>query len=162
MEGQNRSARTRIWQELAQSEMCIWLMIELKKYNVGYNDLEDFCLGLKNNFKSENLKNKDDAMEEIVRIAMTVKLRDEKKYNIEMTKKRDRVRRQMEEDLGKNTKTFRREIGDLRDAATRVREEMKIKYNKNIDHLRQKHRQSRDHRELLLLVPLHLSLVSGQ
>ena len=141
MEGVNRSARTKIWQDLAHSEMRIWLMTELKKYNVGYNDVEDFCLGLKYNFKSEKLKNKDDAMDEIVRVAMTVKLRGEKKYKLEMTKKRDRVKRQMEEKFGKNTKTYRREIGDLRDAATRVREEMKIKYKKKIDHLKQKHRQ---------------------
>ena len=88
--------------------MRIWLMTELKKYNVGFNDVEDFCLGLKYNFKSEKLKNKDDAMDEIVRVAMTVKLRDEKKYKLEMTKKRDRVKRQMEEKFGKNTKTYRR------------------------------------------------------
>ena len=87
-----------------------WMMTELKKYNVGYNDVEDFCLGLKYNFKSEKLKNKDDAMEEIVRVAMTVKLRDEKKYKLEMTKKRDIVKSQMEEKFGKNTKTYRREI----------------------------------------------------
>ena len=61
---------------------------------------------------------------------MTIKLRDEKKYKLEMTKKRDRVRRHMEEKLGKNSRIYRREIGALRDTATRIREEMKIKYKK--------------------------------
>ena len=110
MEGMNRSARTKIWQELAHSEMRIWLMNELIKYRVGYNDVEDFCLGLKYNFKSEKFKNKDDAMEEIVKVAMTMKLRDEKKYKLELNKKRNKVRKYMEDKLGKNTKTYRREI----------------------------------------------------
>ena len=78
----NISTRTKIWQELAQSEMCIWLMTELRKYN---------CLGLKHNL-TEHFKNKDDAMEEIVRVAMTIKLRDEKKYKLELTRKRDNMR----------------------------------------------------------------------
>ena len=142
MEGRNRSARTKIWQDLAHSEMRIWLMLELKKYNVGYNEVEEFCLGLKYNFKLENYQNNDDAMEDIVRVAMEIKFRDEKKYKLELTKSRNKERRCMEKEFGKNTKTYRRQIRDLREAADLVREEMKRKYEKKVEHLRRRHRQA--------------------
>ena len=108
MEGKNKSARTKIWQDLAKSEMRIWLMLELKLYNVGYNEVEEFCLGLKYNFKSENYQNNDDAMEEIVRVAMDIKFRDEKKYKQELIKLRNKERRNMETEFRRNTKTYRR------------------------------------------------------
>ena len=79
MEGRNKSARTRTWQDLARSEMQIWLMKELKMYNVVYNEVYKFCLGLNYNFKSENFQNNDDAMKEVVRI---VKYRDEVQFGV--------------------------------------------------------------------------------
>ena len=106
MEGKNKSARTKTWQDLARSEMRIWLMLELKKYNVGYNEVEEFCLGLKYNFKSENFQNNDDAMKDVVRVAMEVKYRDEKKYNSELVKERNIERRKMQKEYGRNSKTF--------------------------------------------------------
>ena len=144
MEGKNRSARTRTWQELAKSEMRLWLMLELGKYNVGYNEVEEFCLGLRYNFKSENLQNNEDAMKEVVRVAMGLKLRDEKKYKSELIKERNRVRREMQQELGRNSKTYRREIRILRDAAAVVRDELTTKYEKKIEHLRLKHRQTQE------------------
>ena len=76
-------------------------MLELKKYNVGYNEVEEFCLGLKYNFKSENFQNNDDAMKEVVRVAMEVKYRDEKKYNSKLVKERNIDRSKVQQEYGR-------------------------------------------------------------
>ena len=147
MERTNRRARIRCWQNLARSEMHIWLLGELKRYNIGYNEVEDFCLGLKYNFKSMGLKNNDDAMTEVVRVAMKLKMGDEKKYQREIIKERNNHRKQMQKTLGRNTKPYRKEIRDLRDAARKTRDDLKEKYEKKINHLRKKYRQDRDDKD---------------
>ena len=60
--------------------MHVWLRGELKRYDGGYNDIEEFCLGLKYNFTSKGLQNNDDVMIKIVRVAMNIKMGDEEKY----------------------------------------------------------------------------------
>ena len=135
MEGTNRSARIKCWQNLARSEMHVWLLGELKRYDVGYNEVEEFCLGLKYNFKSMGLQNNDDAMIEVVRVAMKLKMGDEKKYQRELIKERNKKRREMQKKLGRNTKPYRNEIRDLRDSARKIRDELIDKYEKKVDHL---------------------------
>ena len=141
MEGKNPSARLKIWQDIAQSEMHIWLMEELSKYDVGYGEVEEFCLGLTIKFKSSKYQKKEDANVEVVRAAMKSKLGDEKNYRRELIKERNSQRRKMEREFGRNTKTYRREIKELRDAAKKIKEEMGGKYEKKIEHLKRKHRQ---------------------
>ena len=147
MEGQNKSARTKTWQDIAKSEMHIWLLEELKRYDVGYNEVEEFCLGLKYNFKSRGQQNNDDVMIEVVRVAMKVKMGDEKKYQRELIKKRNQYRREMQKTLGRNTKPYRKEIRELRDEATKIRDELREKYEKKVEHLRRKYRQEKDDKD---------------
>ena len=147
MEGDNRSARTKTWQDLARSEMHIWLLGELERYDVGYNEVEEFCLGLKYNFKSMGNQKNDDVMIEVVRLAMKIKLGDEKKYQRELIKERNNHRRDLQKKLGRNTKPYRKEIRDLRDAAAEVRDELRKKYEKKVDHLRGKYRQDKDDKD---------------
>ena len=104
-------------------------------------------IGLKYNFKSMGLQNNDDAMTEVVRVAMKLKLEDEKKYQREIIRDRNNHRREVQKILGKNMKPYRKEIQDLRDAARKIRDELKEKYEKKIEHLRKKYRQDRDDKD---------------
>ena len=143
MEGKDRSARTKTWQDLARSELHIWLLGELQRYDVGFGDVEEFCLGLKYNLKSKGLQNNDDVMIEVVRIAMGVKMGDEKKYQRELIRERNIHRKELQKKLGHNSKPYRKEIKELRESAREIREELKRKYEKKVDHLRSKYRQEK-------------------
>ena len=52
MEGQDLSARSEIWEELAVTEMRLQLMSKLIQIKVGFADVEEFNLGLKGNLKN--------------------------------------------------------------------------------------------------------------
>ena len=71
-----QSAKVKLWQDLARSETRIWLIEELMKLDVGFNDTEEFGLGLKLNFKSKKYKENSDAPREVV---MKLKLGDKKR-----------------------------------------------------------------------------------
>ena len=114
----------------------------VKVYDIGYNEVEEFWLGLKYNFKS-GLQSKDDAMIEVVQVAMKMK-RNTKR---ELINKRNKHRREMQKKLGKNSKTYRKEIKDLRDAARQVKEDLKRKYEKKVEHLRGKYRKEKEDRD---------------
>ena len=103
-----QSAKVKLWQDLAKSEARIWLMEELLKIGVGFNDTEQFGLGLKDNIRSRKYKENKDAPKEAVRAAMQIKLGDEKRFRSELFLARNTVRREMEAEYGKNTKTYRR------------------------------------------------------
>ena len=92
-------------------------MEELSKYDVGLNEVEEFCLGLTLKFKSSKYQNNESANVEVVRAAMKSKMGDEKNFQRELIKERNIHRRKMEVEFGKNTKTYRRKIKELRDAA---------------------------------------------
>ena len=127
MEGMKQSAKVKLWQELARSETRIWLIEELMKLDVGFNDTEEFGLGLKLNFKSKKYKENSDAPREVVRAAMKLKLGDEKRYKSELFLARNKARKELETEDGKNSKTYRRKLRELRDEARKVKMQSKEK-----------------------------------
>ena len=122
MEGLDLSAMTRTWQDLAASEMRLQLMTELGKINVGFADVEEFNLGIERNLKSKS-RSKNSEMQDkgIIRAAMTLKMRDEQRYNSEMTRKRNIHRRDLGIHLGQNSKKYRTTIRNLRNEAFKVK-----------------------------------------
>ena len=105
MEGQELRAATRVWQEQAASESRLELMSELLRVNVGFADLEIFNLGITNKLRSEAMKLRGgEIRREMVAKAMEVKMKDEKRYLEEMTKKRNCLRRSIGIKLKINSK----------------------------------------------------------
>ena len=56
IEGENLGEMRKIWRDIAASEMRLTMMSRLKGKNIGFNEVENFSLGMKYNFKSEKLK----------------------------------------------------------------------------------------------------------
>ena len=84
MEGIEPRARV-IWQDMASSEMRIWLIMELDKLGVGLNDIESFNMGLINKLRSDAMKGKEeDIRRKMVKEALKLKLKDEQRYHEEM------------------------------------------------------------------------------
>ena len=93
------------WKDLAASEMRLHLMTELGKINVGFAEVEEFNLGLNCKFRSKAFKNNSEMNEgKIIRVAMEIKMRDERKFNGETETERNAFRRELGDLLGEKFK----------------------------------------------------------
>ena len=79
-----------------------------------------------------------------VRAAMKIKLGDEKRYKSELFLARNNERKKLEDELGKNTKTYRRILRELRDEAQKERILAREKYTKKISHLKKRHKEEKE------------------
>ena len=66
------------------------------KIVVGFNEAEEFGLGLKLNFKLKKFKENKDAPTDAVRAAMKIKLVDEKRYKSILFLARNKERKKFE------------------------------------------------------------------
>ena len=90
-EGLDLSELTKLWRDIASSEERLKLMTELKKRKVGFNEIEEFSLGLKYNLKSEKMRDPSNKpTQKVTAAAMEMKMRDESLHHKEMTKGRRR------------------------------------------------------------------------
>ena len=90
IEGQDLSEMTRLWTDIAASEVRIKLMSELKKKKIGFNDIENFSLGLEYNLKSDKLKGEyTKPTKPIIQAAMGLKIRDEGHHQKELKRLRE-------------------------------------------------------------------------
>ena len=93
MEGQDLSAMTKIWEDLAATEMRLEMMSELIRIKVGFADIEEFNLGLKGNLKNLNLSKISEMQDrKIVKVAMEVKMRDEQVTKRKLIRARNNAR----------------------------------------------------------------------
>ena len=78
IEGQDLSEMTKLWTDIAASEVRTKLMSELKKKEIGFNDIENFSLGLEYHLKSDKMKGElTKPTKPIIKAAMGLKIRDE-------------------------------------------------------------------------------------
>ena len=75
-----------VWKKLGESEARLHLMVELGYMEVGFPDVENFCLELESKYRSEvvgNLRDKGTSSPEwrIVKLCMELKMIDERKIN---------------------------------------------------------------------------------
>ena len=84
--GKDLSELLKIWKNIARSEVRLKLMSELRKKDLGFNEIENFRLGLKYNLKSEKLKEQNSKpIQRVIMSAMDLKMRDETHHLNEMT-----------------------------------------------------------------------------
>ena len=153
MEGMDlSSAMLKTWKALAASESRLHLMTELGELNVGFADVEQFNLGLNSKFRSNHFQQgKDNSEGKLIKVAMDRKMRDERKFNLEMNIERNRLRKELEKVYEKNSKPYRSTIKFMRNEAHEVKEESKENFASKIEHLRGKFRI--DEEEKLRNVP---------
>ena len=58
IEGKDLGELKKLWKDIAASEVRLKLMSELKRKKIGFNEIEQFSLGLQYDFKSEKWKKK--------------------------------------------------------------------------------------------------------
>ena len=101
----------KVWQEISASESRLTMMMELRRYEVGFGDLENFDIELNSKFRSsfyiERVR-ESGSQSNVVKEGMRMKIRDEEKYLKEMYKKRDSIRRDLAGRYGRNSRTYRR------------------------------------------------------
>ena len=69
--GENLSAMGGLWREIAVSEMRLEMLKELRTLNVGYQEIEEFSLGLTYQFKSQKMKDaRNEPNKELIKAAM--------------------------------------------------------------------------------------------
>ena len=155
-EGLDLSIAVKVWVNLAASECRLELLRDLEKFNLGFKDVEDYNADLNLKFRSTAFKSGGGPKEKkVVKEAMALKLRDERKYNSEKIRERNIWRRKINHQLGENTKRARTVIKNLRNEATKVRTEHREKYTEKINHLKKKFHD--DQNEKLDSVPDELT-----
>ena len=96
VEGQNLSAMIKVWSDIAVSEVKMMMMKELRTLNVGFNEVEEFNLGLIYNCKSQKMKDsRNNPSKKVIKAAMEIKLNDERMFNKELCSERNRWRKKM-------------------------------------------------------------------
>ena len=72
IEGPELGEMCRIWKETATSEMRMRMMSELRGKKLGFNEIENFSLGLQFNFKSGKMKDQGEKpLEKVTRLNCT-------------------------------------------------------------------------------------------
>ena len=122
MEGIDLGLMMKTWKDLAASESRILLMTKLKGLTLGLAKVKEFNLGLNIQFRSEksraNLTNGDN---KCIQAAMEAKFRDKIYKNKEILRDKNEMRRKLEENHGKNTRRYNREIKILRTEAVALK-----------------------------------------
>ena len=143
--GKDLSEMIKIWKEAASSELRLKLMSELKNKKLGFNEVENFSLGLVYSLKSDKMREqKNKPTEKIVKAAMELKMKDEVLHQKELKRKKEKKRKWLGEKWHKNTLTYRRTVAFLREEARKVKRTLGEKQNKKLKHLREKHREGEE------------------
>ena len=93
-------------------------MTELSKRDFGFNEVENFRLGLKYNLKSEKLRETNSKpIQKVIKSAMNLKMRDEIHHLNELRRKREEKRKHLSRKYHPNTVTHKKVIKFLRGEA---------------------------------------------
>ena len=132
------------WQKTAGSECRLSMMVELRRMNIGFGDMENFDIAINSKFRSKYYRervNDKGSQSNIVREAMQIIVRDEEKYLTELYKQREKMRKDLARIHSKNSRTYRRILKTLKIEANKISQEMTHKYKNKIEHLRRKYRE---------------------
>ena len=143
MSGQDTRIVEEIWKKMAESEARICLMVELGELQVGFPDVEQFCLELESKYRataSGDLREKGAKSIEwqVVKACMQLKMIDEKKVSKELLGLKYKARKEIEEEYGKNSRRTRNMLKNLRKEAAKVKKEAMMKYEQKMNRKQQK------------------------
>ena len=138
-----------IWRKLAESEARLHLMVELGYIEVGFPDVENFCLNLESKYRSEvegGLRDKGKQCPEfrVVKLCMELKMIDERKVNKALVSERYKFRKKVEDEFGKNSRRARNMVKKLRQYAARYKKMTMTNHEGKLKHLRKKYRKNEE------------------
>ena len=141
MDGQELRTAEEVWVKLAESEARMHLMVELGHIQVGFPDVEQFCLDLEGKYRSTvtgglREKGKGSPEWQIVRLCMNLKMIDERKTHSKLEGKKYSVKKKIEEEYGKNNRKGRNIVKNLRKEASRAKVTAMRKNEDKMKHLR--------------------------
>ena len=149
MSGPDLRTAEEIWRKLAESEARLHLMVELRELEVGFPDVEQFCLDLEGKYRSTvtgglREKGKGSPEWQIVRLCMNLKMIDERKTYSKLEGKKYSVKKKIEEEYGKNNRKGRNIVKNLRKEASRTKVNAMRKNESKMKHLRKKYRDNEE------------------
>ena len=145
IEGKDLSEMEKLWKDIAASEVRIKLMSDLMKKQVGFNDIENFSLGLEYNLKSDKLKGEQSKpTEPVVQAAMKLKIRDENYHQKELKRLREGKKKWLGTKHHPNTLAYKKTIKYLREQAEEVKRTQNMKYKQKKENLEEKHRRKEE------------------
>ena len=151
MNGSDLSIAEEIWVKLAESEARLHLMMELGDLEVGFPDVEQFCLDLESKYRATvtgDLRERGVKSPEwqVVKLCMKLKVIDKRKLNVDLLRLKYKVRKKIEEEAGKNTRRTRNAIKKLRSEAAKAKREAMRKNEVKMKHLRKKYREDEENK----------------
>ena len=142
VDGQVLGDMIQVWKDTAVSDSRLNMIAELKNKNIGFNEIEQFGLGLKYAFKSEKLQETSNKhIEKVIQAAMQVKMKDEIHNNKELKKLKTKMKRRVAEQHHPQTKQYKKLMTYLKQEAEKTRQIQKRKYNQKIRHLETRYRE---------------------
>ena len=134
------------WKKLAESEARLHLMVELGQLEVGFPDVENFCLELESKYRSGvegelREQGKKSPEYKVVKLCMELKMIDERKTNATLETERYKFRKQIEEEYGKNSRRARNLVKKLRQHAGEAKKTKMMTFERKMKHLRRKYRE---------------------
>ena len=125
------------WENLASCEYRLQLLTDLAPLRIGLREVEEYNLALCEKFKSKAFKENPEMNEKkVVKEAMSLKLRDERKLICELIREKNLWRRRIMDKFGDRTRRTRRIFKELRQEALKIKEDYSNKYSKKIVHLK--------------------------
>ena len=137
------------WLKLGESEARLHLMVELGYLEVGFPDVENFCLELESKYRSTVMgdlreKGRESPEWKVVKLFMELKMIDERKVNSKLETAKYKMKKKIEEISGKNSRRTRNLVKKLRQEAARNKSTIMKKYEQKLKHLRRKFRTSEE------------------
>ena len=137
--------------KLVEAEERSKLLKELFKYNVSFGEEKIFLSKSQSKFRVLGEKGEGDLRknhDEIVKISLKIKIKDNKLHCIKMRKRRDWLRRRLEETWGKKSQEYRELMDQVRKTGRGYRKKLSMKNGQKVKHLVKKFGKKR-HEESL-------------
>ena len=134
-----------LWRDTAESEMRMNLLTVLKTKNLGLNEVENFSLGLRYNFKSEKMQDlRDKPLDRVIQSAMAMKMKDEVHHHYELKKRREILKKRLAEKYHPRTHAYKKTIKYLRDEAAEVKKTQSEKYRRKVEQIEKNFRNTEE------------------
>ena len=149
IDGQDLGDLRDIWRNTATSEARLKMITVLQNKKLGFNEIQQFGLGLKYSLKSEKMQDSSEKpVQKVIHAAMEVKKRDEIQHVREMKREREERKKWLAKRHHPKTKPYKRIIQYLRQEAENAKEIQNRKYWNKIRHLEEKYRIEKDEEKI--------------
>ena len=137
------------WKDMAVSEARLKRITVLKNKNLGFNEIQQFELGLRYNLRSDRMQEKSEKpLLKVIQAAMEVKRRDEIHRNKELTIQREEKKKWLARIHHPKTKPYKKVIQYLRQESEKEKEIHNRKYWAKIHHLEERYRKEKEEKKI--------------